>query len=117
MKNESLIKDIISRIRITEADYKANTKDGIGKARVCFDLLFDSTHESAKWFKEKVEEDKDIRYAIADSLINRFAEPVDEYMEQIKEDEQNEGGFYADVILHDWDDEKCSFILETEFPF
>lgn len=116
MKNEKLIKDIISRIRLTKVDYLCNGRDAIGKGTIRFDIGFDKTHESCKWFTEKIREDIEIRDAIADSIICRLAEPVDCYMEQIKEDREREGGFYADISLELWDDDRSSWVLNTEFP-
>lgn len=112
-----IAKDIISRISIVEAFYNAHTEEAVGYLNVTFRLGFDKTHESCKWFKEQIETDKEIRDAIADNLINRFAEPVDGYLGQIEDDKDRVvGGFYADLFLKDWNDDGCTFVFESEFP-
>ena len=116
MANENLIKDIISRIRITEAFYNAHTKEAVGYLNTTFRLDFDKSHESCKWFKEQIATDTEIRNAIVDNLINRFAEPVDGYLGQIEDDKDRIGGFYADIFLKEWNDDECTFVLESEFP-
>lgn len=116
MKNEELIKNITSRIIITDFAFHENDSNRIGEMSVCFTLNFDPTHESCKWFKEKIEDGADIRYALADNLIMRVVEPVDGYMEQIMEDEARNCGFYAVVKVLDWNDTMCRLTLETQFP-
>lgn len=116
MKNENLINDILARILITEITYKVSRKTSIGRGTIRFDLDFDSTHESCKWFKDKIQESEEIRDAIADNIINKLAEPVDGFMERIKEDRLRENGFCADINLELWDDEHSSWVLTTVFP-
>lgn len=116
MKNEELIKNITSRIHITDLTFHEYDSDRIGDLSAYFTLDFDSTHESCKWIKEKIEDGADIRYAIADNLIMRVAEPVDGYMEQIMEDESRNCGFYAVIKILEWNDTMCRLSLETQFP-